>query len=87
VRNKYPGPCYRCKKTVPAGVGHFERSHGKWLLIHAECVFEQRREKQGASMSQHTRDARTMRHNLPGRTDSASQTLPGQTPAQPVKEK
>ena len=38
-------------------------------------------------MSQHTRDARTMRHNLPERTDSASQTLPGQTPAQPVKEK
>ena len=38
-------------------------------------------------MSQHTRDARTMRHNLPGRTDRASQTLPGQTPVQPVKEK
>lgn len=45
MRNRYPGPCYRCGKTVEAGQGHFER-HGKaWRVIHAACVLEQRREK------------------------------------------
>lgn len=47
MRNKYPGICYYCKKEVAAGEGHFERDpvHHNWKVIHASCVFKQRREK------------------------------------------
>lgn len=48
MRNKYKGTCYYCGKTVDPGDGHFEREKGKWLTIHADCVFKQRREKQEA---------------------------------------
>ena len=53
-RNKYPGTCYRCGKTVPAGEGHFERipvrkrqdgrapESGKWRTQHAECAIKYR---------------------------------------------
>jgi len=34
ARNQYPGVCYRCGKTVPAGAGHFERKDGKWRVRH-----------------------------------------------------
>lgn len=50
MRNKHPGYCYYCAKPVEARAGHFERtrpgSTAKWRLIHAECVFKQRAEKQ-----------------------------------------
>lgn len=36
MRNKYPGPCYKCGKEVKPGKGHFERHKGEWLLQHAE---------------------------------------------------
>lgn len=38
MRNKYPGPCYRCSVTVEAGEGHFERHRGGWRLQHATCA-------------------------------------------------
>jgi len=42
MRNRYPGPCYRCKKTVAAGEGHFERFAGGWRTQHAICAIENR---------------------------------------------
>lgn len=45
MRNRYPGTCYYCGKRVEKGEGHFERCHGHWRVIHAECVFKQRAEK------------------------------------------
>lgn len=43
MRNRYPGPCYRCGKTVEAGAGHFERVIGKgWRVQHAECAIKYR---------------------------------------------
>ena len=45
MRNKYPGICYKCGKYVAKNEGHFERQHGQWLVIHVECVFQQRAEK------------------------------------------
>jgi len=46
MRNKYEGPCYYCGLIVKPKQGHFERYNGKWRLIHSECVFKQRKEKQ-----------------------------------------
>ena len=48
MRNRYPGPCYFCGKTVEKGAGHFERRPGGWRTIHAECVHvnRERKEKQ-----------------------------------------
>lgn len=48
MRNKYPGVCYHCGKRVEVGAGHFDRRHGKWLTIHAECVFIVRKLKEEA---------------------------------------
>ena len=45
MRNKFSGPCYFCGKVVHVGKGHFERSGGVSKVIHAECVFEQRKQK------------------------------------------
>lgn len=47
MRNRYPGKCYWCGKTVDKGEGHFEKIRpGKgWRTIHADCVFEQRKYK------------------------------------------
>lgn len=45
MRNRYPGVCYHCGSAVAVGDGHFERQKGRWLTIHAECVFAQRRQK------------------------------------------
>jgi hypothetical protein len=44
--NKFPGTCYFCGKLVEPKQGHFERDHGKWKTIHAQCVFEQRKLKE-----------------------------------------
>ncbi len=40
MRNKYPGICYRCKKKVKSGEGHFERDRLQrtWRIQHAECA-------------------------------------------------
>ncbi len=48
MRNKFPGTCYRCGKTVEKQAGNFERYKGGWRVIHAECVLEQRAEKEAA---------------------------------------
>lgn len=42
ARNRYAGTCYRCKKTVPPGEGHFERFAGGWRVQHASCAIEMR---------------------------------------------
>lgn len=42
MRNKFPGPCYRCDGWVPAGEGHFERIGGRWRVQHATCAIEHR---------------------------------------------
>lgn len=42
MRNKYPGPCYRCGQHVAAGEGHFERLFGQWRVQHASCAIEHR---------------------------------------------
>lgn len=46
MRNKYSGICYYCGRVVLPGEGHFERRHGKWRVIHADCVFRQRTMKE-----------------------------------------
>lgn len=38
MRNRYPGVCYRCKKVVEVGDGHFERQNGFWRTQHASCA-------------------------------------------------
>lgn len=38
ARNKYPGYCYCCGKWVEPGYGHFERSHGRWLIKCVKCA-------------------------------------------------
>jgi hypothetical protein len=38
MRNKHPGTCYRCGKTVEPGAGHFERHNGGWRTQHAGCA-------------------------------------------------
>ncbi len=45
MRNKYPGVCYRCGRTVEKGAGHFERHKGGWRTQHAECAIKHREEK------------------------------------------
>lgn len=48
MRNRFKGICYRCKKVVEVGDGHFERRTKPvrhWVTIHAQCVFNQRKEK------------------------------------------
>ena len=40
MRNRYPGPCYRCGETVAAGEGHFERFVGGWRVQHVTCAIE-----------------------------------------------
>ena len=54
ARNKYKGMCYYCGETVKVGMGHFERYRGGWRVIHANCVFKLRAEKQ--NLSRRTRD-------------------------------
>lgn len=48
MRNRFPGICYYCNTNVAKGAGHFEkRQNAKgFRVIHAECVFKQREEKQ-----------------------------------------
>lgn len=44
MRNRYPGTCYRCRKPVAKGDGHFERlkqTRG-WRVQHASCAIEHR---------------------------------------------
>lgn len=56
MRNRYPGTCYRCGKTVAAYEGHFERSPvagEKWRLQHASCAIENRG-KPDAARAAHT---------------------------------
>lgn len=44
MRNKYPGPCYRCGQHCKAGDGHFERVPGVgWRVQHATCAIQFRR--------------------------------------------
>jgi hypothetical protein len=45
MRNKYPGPCYRCGITVAPGDGHFEKIRGGgWRVQHALCCIKAREE-------------------------------------------
>lgn len=46
MRNKYGGYCYYCGGYVFPGKGHFERYDHKWRVIHSDCVFQNRAEKQ-----------------------------------------
>ena len=51
MRNRYPGTCYRCGKTVLAGQGYFERfdrnnkagwtdaeKRSRWRVQHVACA-------------------------------------------------
>lgn len=38
MRNKYPGPCYRCGKIVAKGEGHFEKIPLGWRVQHHSCA-------------------------------------------------
>ena len=44
MRNRFPGTCYRCGKTVEAGAGHFEKIVGtrNWRVQHAGCAIKYR---------------------------------------------
>ncbi len=42
MRNKYPGPCYRCFEHVGVGEGHFELFRGRFRLQHATCAIKHR---------------------------------------------
>jgi len=45
MRNKYPGMCYRCGKSVGVGQGHFEKVIGNgWRVQHADCAILHRKE-------------------------------------------
>ncbi|WP_288191253.1 hypothetical protein [uncultured Veillonella sp.] len=51
MRNNFAGTCYFCGKKVYPREGHFEKNvlgvgTRRWLLIHAECVFKQRKLKE-----------------------------------------
>jgi hypothetical protein len=46
MRNRYPGICYRCGKTVAKGDGHFERHKGSWRTQHADCAIKAREARQ-----------------------------------------
>ena len=52
MRNRYPGVCYRCGKTVEKGEGHFEKVRGswptKWRTQHAECAIAAREQRDAA---------------------------------------
>jgi len=45
VRNKYHGICYRCKKLVESGKGHFERFGNGWRVQHVNCAIKYRSKK------------------------------------------
>ena len=55
MRNRFPGKCYYCSYLVTKGAGHFEKLQNAkgFRVIHAECVFKQREEKQKANEVQH----------------------------------
>ena len=55
MRNRFSGYCYFCTHFVPKGAGHFEKRQNDkgFRLIHAECVFKQREEKQKANGGKH----------------------------------
>jgi hypothetical protein len=36
-RNRYPGRCSRCGKTVPAGKGNVSGRPGAWQVTHIQC--------------------------------------------------
>lgn len=40
MKNRYPGPCRWCKKTVAAGEGNIMGEPGNWEFYHPECVPE-----------------------------------------------
>lgn len=48
MRNRFSGYCYYCTDFVAKGAGHFEKCQDAkgFRVIHAECVFKQREEKQ-----------------------------------------
>jgi hypothetical protein len=45
MRNKFPGPCYRCGGTVHKNEGHFERYGNGWRTQHADCAIKYRSRK------------------------------------------
>lgn len=49
ARNRFPGTCADCSKTVKAGAGHFERRPGHFVVRHIECVAMARAAKARAS--------------------------------------
>lgn len=51
MRNRFSGYCYYCTQFVAKGAGHFEKRQDSkgFRVIHAECVFRQREEKQKAN--------------------------------------
>lgn len=52
MRNKFPGPCYRCGKIVLKGAGHFERHQGGWRTQHADCAVKAKELKRAALRAQ-----------------------------------
>jgi len=42
MRNRFPGTCYRCGETVPAGEGHFEKTPFTrfWRVQHTGCAIK-----------------------------------------------
>lgn len=48
MRNRYAGYCYYCTKHVAKNEGHFEKRQNQkgFRLIHAECVFKNRKDKE-----------------------------------------
>lgn len=66
-RNKYAGQCYRCRKTVQPGDGHFERILGGWRVQHASCAVIHRFTDYGKTehdleMDKKMSDVRHVRH-------------------------
>ena len=39
MRNRYPGTCYKCGKSVEPGKGFFERYKGIWVV---QCAIHSR---------------------------------------------
>ena len=52
MRNKYSGSCLRCKETVGAGQGHFQKLGNTWVVQHASCAIKHRGTEFGMTVAQ-----------------------------------
>ncbi len=85
MRNKYPGPCYRCGKRVEVGEGHFEGGGrmrgmlGQWRVQHAECAKRWRGTDKKAGDGKDNHPAEHLRWDIARREYAERQAKEGNT--------